>query len=348
MQKIFIGLTASALLAAPAAANTGDSWMKLDSEIASLSSNVTSDGGMVVSGYIADWYTSTSDTNPNTGGWAFKSMRLNFKGKVEDMTVKVSTSLKSGTSADLKDAYVKWEVTDGLDLKVGRFKRPFSWNYTTSSSRLLFYDNTMNGENEDRDSGFMLAGSFSNDKYGWQASMTNGDDGTGDSQRYTARLTAKVAGEGGFHKNEGAIEARDELDASLGIAFATDESDTTGFDKVGFEGALTMSNMFASFDVIDWSTDAPGTVFDDETGIDLEDTTPWSVTGSYLLGDNKEFAARYEDFDDADSTNRTTVGFNFYQILPHKAKWMINYQDLSSDNAALDAQFIRLGLVLSF
>lgn len=347
MQKIFIGLAASALFAASASANTGDSWMKLDSEIASLSSTVTSDGGLGVSGYIADWYTSTSDTNPNTGGWAFKSLRLNFKGKVEDMAVKVSYSMKSG-SASLRDAYVRWEATEGLELTVGRFKRPFSWNYLTSSSRLLFYDNTMNAENEDRDTGFMLSGSLGDDMLGWQAAMTNGDDGTGDNQRFTVRLAGDVAGDGAFNKNEGAIQGSDSLDASLGIAFATDESDTTGFDKVGFEGALTMGGIFASFDVIDWSADNPGTVFDDDTGIDLDDTTPWSLTGSYLLADNMEVAARYEDFDDTNSTNRTTVGFNFYQILPHKAKWMVNYQDLSSDDAALDTQLIRVGLVLSF
>lgn len=347
MQKIFMGLAASALVAATASANTDSSWMQLDSEISQLSSTVASDGGMGVSGYIADWYSNTSDTTPNTSGWDFKSLRLTFKGKVEDMSVKVSTSLKSGTAA-LKDGYVAWEVMDGLDLKVGQFKRPFSWNFTTSSSRLLFYDNTMNAENEARDTGFMLSGKAGDDMLTWQAAMTNGDDGTGDNQRYTVRLAADVAGKGAFNKHEGAIDGGDDLDASLGIAYATDESDTTGYDKVGFEGALTSGGFFASFDVVDWSPDAAGTVFDDDTGIDLDNTTPWSITGSYLLDDNMEVAARYEDFDDTASTNRTTVGFNFYQVLPHKAKWMINYQSLTSDTAALERDIIRVGLVLSF
>jgi hypothetical protein len=347
MQKILIGLAASTLFAASASANNDSSWMQLDGDIASLSSTVVSADGVGVSGYMADWYTNTSDTTPNTGGWKFKSLRLNFKGKVEDMSFKVSTSLKSGTAV-LKDAYVKWEVTDGLDLEVGQFKRPFSWNFTTSSSRLLFYDNTMNGENEARDNGFMLSGAFGDDMFGWQAAMTNGDDGTGDNQHYTVRLTADVAGKGGFHKHEGAIDGGDELDASVGVAYATDDSDTTGFDKIGFEGALTVGGFFGAFDVVDWSADAPGTVFDDETGIDLDDTTPWSLTGSYLVSDNVEVAARYEDFDDLASTSRTTVGLNFYQVLPHRAKWMINYQTLTSDTAALEIDVIRLGLVFSF
>jgi len=347
MQKIFIGLAASALFAASASANTGDSWLQLDKEIASLNSSVSSDGGMGVSGYIADWYTSNTDTPSNKGGWKFKSLRLTFKGNVEDMAVKVSYSLKSGTAA-LKDAYVKWEITDGLDLAVGRFKRPFAWNFVTSSSRLLFYDNSMNGNNEDRDTGFMLSGKLGDDMLDWRAAMTNGDDGTSDKQRYTARVTANVAGEGAFRKHEGAVGSRDELDASIGVSYSSDKSLTTGFDKVGVDGAMTVAGFFASFDVIDWSADAVGTVFDKDTGIDVDNTTPWSLTGSYLLRDDMELAVRYEDFDDAANTNRTTVGFNFYQILPHRAKWMINYSDLTSDTLALEEQIIRVGLVLSF
>jgi len=347
MQKIFIGLAASALIATTATANTDNAWMQLDSEIAQLSSTVASDGGMGVSGYMANWYTNTSDTTPNTGGWKFKSLRLSFKGSVEDMSVKVSTSLKSGTAV-LKDAYVKWDAVEGLNVTVGQFKRPFSYNFTRSSSRLLFYGNNMNSENEARDNGFMLSGKLSDDMFEWSAAAQNGDDGTADDQRYTARVVANLAGKGGFHKHEGAIDGGDDLDASIGLAYAKDESAATGFDKIGIDGAMTISGMSLAFDIVDWSADMPATVLDHNLGTDLDNTTPVSVSGSYMLSDTIEAAARYEDFDDSANSTRTTVGVNFYQVLPHKAKWMINYEDTSSDTASLEAQVIRVGLVLSF
>ena len=345
MHPILLGLAATAALTASSQATNDTSWMQLDNEISQLSSSVAAEGGATVSGYMANFFHSDSDND--VGGWEFKSLRLNFSGKVDDMSYKVSTSLKSGT-ASLKDAYVKWALCDEADITFGQFKRPFSWNFTTSSSRLLFYDNTMNGENDDRDKGLMLSGSFGDDMFDWYGALTNGDDLTGDKQRFTARLTADVAGKGAFNKHEGAIDGGEDFDASLGLAFAKDDSDTTGYDKVGLEGAMTMNGLFVSFDMVDWSSDAPGTVFDDDTGIDVDGTTPFSLTGSYLVTDDVEVAARFEDFDDDANTERLTLGVNYYTILPHKMKWMLNYQDLTSDTTALEETVIRVGFVLSF
>jgi len=344
MQKILLGLAASVAFTASAQAND-TSWMQLDNEIAQLSSSVAAEDGVAVSGYMANFYNSDSDNN--IGGWEFKSLRLNFAGKVDDMSFKVSTSLKSGT-ASLKDAYVKWALCDEVGITLGQFKRPFSWNFTTSSSRLLFYDNTMNGENETRDKGLMLSGSFGEEMFDWYAAVTNGDDLTGDKQHYTARLTADVAGKGAFNKHEGAIDGGEDFDASVGLAYAKDDSSTTGYDKVGVEGALTVNGLFFSFDMVDWNADAPGTVLDDDTGIDLDGTTPFSLTGSYLITDKVEVAARFEDFDDAANTERMTIGVNYYTILPHKMKWILNYQDLTSDTGAIEATVIRAGFVMSF
>ena len=72
-----------------------------------------------------------------------------------------------------------------------------------------------------------------------------------------------------------------------------------------------------------------------------------ALTASYMLGDDKEIAIRYEDWDDTDSTTRVTVGFNLYSVLPHRVKWSINYSDLTSDDAALEATVISAGLTIN-
>ena len=60
--------------------------MQLDQEIASLSTNAAAEGGVTVSGNIANFLTIDSDTD--TAGWAFESVRLNFKAKYEQFGIK--------------------------------------------------------------------------------------------------------------------------------------------------------------------------------------------------------------------------------------------------------------------
>jgi hypothetical protein len=345
MNTTTMGLLASLLCTSTALASTDDAWMQLDQEIASLSTNAAAEGGVTVSGNIANFLTIDSDTD--TAGWAFESVRLNFKAKYEQFGIKISTDLKSGTS-DLKDAFVTWDATEEVTMTWGQFKRPFSYHFGLGSGNLLFALNTINAKNEARDNGVMLNGSFSEGKFDWALAAQNGLDSTGDDLRYTARLAADVVGEGAFRKYEGAIQTREELDVSLGLAYAHDKSATKGFHKVGLEAAATINGLYLAVDVADYQADDPGTVLDATFGHDLDETTPFSLTASYMLSDDVELAARLEDFDDGVNTDRTTIGLNFYQVLPHMAKWTINYVDTSSDTPANESDLIRVGLILNF
>lgn len=344
MKKTFLGLTAIAAMASTATATTDTAWFELDQEIASLSSSVAGEDGLSVNATLANFYNSDSDNDE--GGWTMKTARVNLKGKVEDISVKVSFDLGTG-SAVLKDAYAKWSPCDGIQMHWGQFKRPFSYAFSVSSAKLLFYDVTASSKNESRDNGFMLSGDFSDGMYAWNVAATNGDDGATDELRLTGRMVANLAGNGGFHKHEGAIDGRDEMDASIGLSYASDDSAGMEFTKIGIDGAMTTGGMSLAFEMVDWDLDTAGSVTDSITGSDLDETTPFSVTASYLISENMEAAIRFEDFDDAADSSRLTVGFNFYTVLPHKAKWILNFQDLSSDSSAIESTVIRAGLVVS-
>lgn len=319
--------------------------MQLDQEIASLSTNAAAEGGVAISGNIANFLTIDSDTD--TAGWGFESVRLNFKAKYEQFGIKISTDLKTG-SATIRDAFVTWSATEDVTLTWGQFKHPFSYHFGLSSGNLLFAKNTINSKNEARDNGVMLNGSFGEDMFDWAIAAQNGTDGATEDLRYTARIAADVIGEGAFRKYEGALTTREELDLSLGLAYAHDKDSAMSFHKVGFEGAATINGLYLAFDVVDYQADDPGTVLDATFGHDLDESTPFSLTASYMLSDDVELAARFEDFDDGVNTDRTTVGLNYYQMLPHTAKWILNYEDTSSDSPANEADLIRVGLVINF
>lgn len=344
MNLITKGLVASFFLSTAAVAAGEDAWMQLDNEIASLSSNVTAQSSGSLSAILVNYFNHSSETD--TAGWAFESVRLNYKASFEDFSIKASTELKSGTAA-LRDAYAAWSATDDVTVTWGRFKRPFSYHNQLSVGKLAFSRFTINAKNEDRDIGVKLTGAAKEGAVDWALAAQNGLDGVTEELRYTARVAVAVAGDGAFHGHEGALPGREELDASVGIAYAHDQSETMGFHKVGIEGAATFGGFYLAADIVDYNADDPGTVLDDTLGHDLDESTPYSLTGTYLLKEDVELTARFEDFDDGLDSDRVTFGVNFYQVLPHRAKWILNYEDTSSDDPANEDEVLRFGLTIN-
>ena len=358
------GLLASFVLGSTALAGGEDAWLQLDEEIASLSTNVQGAATMDITATLSNYYTHSSETD--TGGWAFEAVRLNFRSRYEDFDMKVSTELLGGTAA-IRDAFVGWDVGESTQLTWGRFKRPFSYHNLQSVGGLVFSRNDINSRNEGRDNGVKLSGEVRDGTLDWFLAVQNGDDDTAEGLRYTGRLALDVAGEGAFRRLEGAVLGRDDLDASIGIGYGHDEADGMSFRKVGIEGAATVKGFYFATDIVDYSASDPGTVLDAALGHNLDETTPFSITATYLLKDNIELAFRHEEYDDPFDTQRTTFGFNyymitpqvgdpswddsfsptFYSILPHKAKWIIDYEDTSSDSGALEDEQVRIGFVFN-
>lgn len=338
-----IGLAVVTLLTPLASANEA-SWLELDKDISSLASTTAVEAaGVSLSGYIQNSYQSDSDTD--TGGWDFGAIRLEMRANVEDIAVKVSFDMKSG-AAELKDAYARWDATEGMSVTWGQFKRPFLHSFATSTNRRLFIGSTANAANEARDNGVMLNGDLS-DMATWQIAATNGADGATDENYYTARVAVTAMGEGGFNALEGARGDADGTNLSIGLSYAEDNAAGFEHDKLGIEVAGNVDAISFHVDMVQYSDDATAPA-DDSLGTATADTSPMGITVSYMLADDMEIAVRHEDFDDADDSTRLTVGFNLYSALPNRMVWQLNYSDVSSDSAPLETELIQIGLLASF
>ena len=343
MQKKLIGLAVATLLTPLASANEA-SWLELDKDISSLATMTAVEGaGASVSGYIQNSYVSDSDTN--LGGWDFGAIRLNFKAHVEDVAVKVSFDMKTGTAV-LKDAYARWDATEGMTVTWGMFKRPFLHSFLTSSNKRLFVDSTANAANEARDNGVMLNGDIT-DMGTWQIAATNGADGATDDNYYTARVAFTALGEGGFNEFEGARGDADGTNLSVGVSYAEDNAAGFEHDKLGIEIAGNVDAISYHVDMVMYSDDATAPA-DATLGTATADTSPLGITVSYMLDDNMEVALRHEDFDDTSDSSRLSIGFNLYTVLPNHLVWQFGYSDVSSDSAPLETELISVGLLASF
>jgi len=318
-------------------------WLQLDSEIASLNSSLAADGGASVGGFLRSYYDSNSDAN--VGGWRFEQLRLNFDGRVEDMKWRVSIELGSGT-AKLQDAFVKWKLTDLLGITWGQFKRPNLYAFNVGGGHRLMILPTMNVANQKREAGAMLNGNVLDDSGHWFLAAFNGTDGTGDDLHLQARAAYDFLGKGGFLQYEGAVDAPENMAGSVALAYADDQDPLTGGTSVSADAVVTGKRMYFHAEVIDYDKDFMGL---DKVlvTVPLANTTTLALTASYLVAEDMEVAVRHEDWDDADNSTRLTLGFNFYQVLQHRAKWSINYTDLTSDDPALEAQVFSAGLTLN-
>lgn len=342
--KTLLGTAVASLALVSMASANGDSqasWLQLDSEIASLSSTVAADG-TTVGGFIRSYYDFDSDAD--VGGWRFEQLRLNFDGKVEDMKWRVGVEFKSGT-ASLQDAWIKWKLTDNIGVTWGQFKRPNLYAFNISGGKRLLILPTMNVANQKRELGAMLNGDVLDKSGHWFFALLNGTDGAGEDLHLQFRAAYDFLGKGGFLKHEGAVDAPEEMAGSVGVAYSDDQNDVAGGSNMSVDAVLTGKKMYFHLEMIDYDKDFMGT--DKVLSTALADTTTLALTGSYLVAEDMEAILRYEDWDDADGSTRTSLGFNFYQILPHTAKWSVTYTDLTSDNAALEAQVISAGLTLN-
>src|SRR5262245_63125947 len=105
----------------------------------------------------------------------------------------------SGGVDELKDAYVKWQIYESINGKIGRFKEAMLQSALVSDNRLLFLDRTFLGEILGRrELGLAVFGSF--DVVGWTVQAQDGADGQGDEHKFVVRVTANVIGKAGQSK----------------------------------------------------------------------------------------------------------------------------------------------------
>lgn len=307
--------TAIALTAASTTSFASDSdWLELDQDIASLSSNVATADGASVGALLRTSYRDGG----TLGGFTHDDTDLWFEGSLEEFSYRVSFDIKSGSVA-LEDAYVTWGAGDDMSVIWGQFKTPVLRSSTIDSENMLFIDRSNLGMLFDIfDTGVGVMGHLEGFNYTFAAQ--NGTDGATEDLLLFGHASYNIGA--GLSSNEGAMKSGDELDGVIGVSYLDFENDS--IDAIlAVDVAVTMGQISGSLELADGSDDAVGGAMG---------TNPLAITLGYLFADNMEAAYRYEDYDDAADSSKSTFGFNWY-LHGHNAKWQINYidDDLSTD-----------------
>ena len=355
MNKLVYSALAITLCSVPGIAS--DNWSSLDQELNSLSASLQAQnqGGPKLGGWLRSAFRSSSDLQ--TGGSDIQGFELN-DARIEitgdagnTYSYKISFGVETGTAV-LKDAYAKWEIANGVNGKMGRYKVAFFQSSLIPESRLLFIHRSALGDIfSSRDEGFEISGEFEQIQY--QVGVQNGTDGQGDEYRFTARVRADLMGNG-TGKTEGAYGSGDETNLSAAVAWQDEGSLDDGM-VLGAEVQMTSGPFSVAGEAADFDEGTAGAFgitngILDQWGIvggDVADTTPWGVTGSYMFTDMYEAAVRYEDADDTEDTTSIRVAVNRY-VAGHDIKWTVEWQTVDTDNAIDDFDVLGLGLALSF
>jgi hypothetical protein len=369
--------SALALTVAGSLANAGvgdNEWLELDREISSLAAQPVmgpAQGGIDWSALIRVGYAYSDDDvalDPGTGedllGAKLYDIDLGAMGQVGDYAWRISGDFDGGSDnfgdLTLEDAYVNWSCYESIGVLLGNHKPMSMRSANVAPENLLFQNRTAIGSLFDLwDNGVKVHGSFE-DMLRYCVSMTNGSNGIASDQAYCVRVEYLLGeGAGGA---EGALGAGEDLALTIGGFWANFDDRTAmdgddqiyGGDVWGTVGPVGFGAEVLSIDDGFDATTGNGLATDEDflaggagTGLVSfdADSTPWDVTGSFLVNEELEVGARYESTDSDDDTNLITIGLNWYQS-GHNAKWQASVTDISSDTDVEEGTIWQVGLVV--
>lgn len=243
----------------------------------------------------------------------------------------------------LRDAFIRTEITDGINLYWGQFKCPFVMSGNVNEGRLSFIDRTRLGQLFSAPGAYQpgaaVTGDF--DALHFKVAVQNGADGTADEHGIVVRGEYNL-GAGSKH-SEGAYGAPGGTNATIGLGYFTDDSQVGGIDfgsAWALDAYATMDNFSAHAEIVD---------MDDELAIHAlgnasDDATPWSATVGYLIPDQPyEVLVRYQDLDTETDATLIGAGVNYF-VNGHNTKWQLNASKYDDDN--IDGTILQLGLVV--
>lgn len=378
MNKFVIGalaLTSAGPLAYAGGAETRD-WSTLDRDMLSLTTNQgAAAGSWGIHGFVRERFARSKDVDVDPGttggqdlsGFNLDNARLEFDASQGDYGAFISVNATGGQSS-LLDAFGTFKIAEGFTGQVGRFKAPFLWSaFMVNDNNQILLDRTFNGQNwQGRDDGLEIAGTF--DKLSWWGAVQNGADGVQDRYMWTGRVQFNILGTG-LGKQEGACgNTGNDTNLMVGVAYSEDDGVSRAINAAGggpdnvnaggawaIDGGLVQQGFSLHVEIVDYQHDIqPESNLNTSTGVinsagastaltGGNSKTPWSATAGYLLNNNVEFGARYEDLDDDDNTTVWTLGLNYY-ISNHNAKWTLQGSRSNSDVNAKEADTIAIGL----
>jgi hypothetical protein len=363
MNKFVTGALALAAAGTVSHADPGGDggWLELDSEISSLASSLSSQGGgggwsaLLRSTYnfSSDQLATGSPTDPDISGFSLDDVDVALWGEVGDYGYRVSFDLGSG-SANLEDAFAWWACGDMVTAQMGQYKaNVFRSNYVNPENTVAIDRTVLGSAFDGWDTGVGASGEY--DQFGWNVDIQNGSNGQDSDHRWIFRGEYDLGG--GAGDVEGALGGNDDLNATAGLVYLFDDT-ITGMDRtligadfnghsgpIGFGAEVAKidadlaNNLNTGGDFLRLGSGVGNLSFADGTN----DPTVFALTGSYLINEEFEAVARYQDMDNFDDNALITLGINWYQS-GHNAKWQANVTQIDSN--VDDTTVFQVGLVV--
>lgn len=351
MKKPILRASAVVLMAATCFASN-DQWATLDDEVKALAASLQDDAGPRLSGRIKITYESSSDATPDLGGFDVSDARLKITGNTGPYSYTVQTDFAdNGGSSRLLDAHADFPLCNtGASGRIGMFKSGVLRSGLLSSGKLFFVDRSVNGGNwSARSEGARFSGDF--DQFNWWISAQNGSDDTADDLFTALRVSYDFLGTGISDGHaEGSYGASEERSGTAYMSAFDDGASPDG-EGFTFETYLATNTYSFGFDMVDYGDSgytagliAPPTVLPTAQA----DTTPMSISGTYMITPNKyEGGIRINDMDDVADTSKLDLAVNRY-IDGHNLKWTLQYSTTDSDVPANEIDMITLQLIVGF
>jgi len=245
----------------------------------------------------------------------------------------------------LRDAWVRKALCDGVYLYVGQYKCPLVASGNVGDGSLAMIDRTRIGYLFSfpgaYQPGVALMGDYG--QFHVKLAVQNGADGSSDGLGIVARGEFKV-GEGAKQR-EGALDSQG-FNGTFGVGYFKDDSQIPvgpGQEDFGSGLALdayaTLARLSAHAEILDADEELARRALANTT----EDATPFSATVGYLITDQIEAFARFQDLDNEDDASIIGGGVNYY-VSGHAAKWQVNVSQYDDDN--IDGTILQAGLAL--
>jgi hypothetical protein len=279
-------------------------WRELDAALAGLSSSGADDArawGVLLRAFYTQSASEASAGTDDVAGQVFEDVDAYFSFEHEAVAVRVSADFDQG-EAELEDAHATWRGFGWLGLTAGQFKPRVVRSGSLPPDGLLFRERTFLGAAFDTwDDGFELGGHY--DQFDYWFAVTDGANGSESDHFWNARAEWALY-DAAWEDVEGARGSPNHVRALLGVMVFQDVAQSTS-DGGGWGGDLAITFGPYAFHA-EWAEldDAFARTIDVFNGylITLGDGQPRSGTLSRRVGDELEVALRFQNADDADST----------------------------------------------
>jgi len=358
------------LLLAPTAGTGGTGGEEADAPGFSLKSLAQTDmiDSMRVGGLLRASFDSMDDDlsavpGEDVRGLRFEAMQLWFSAEAFGYDVFIKFDAGTATafppipakspgniddglsSFDLRDAWIRKALTEGLNVYVGQYKCPLFMSSAVDDGKLAMIDRTRIGFLFGSPGAYQpgVAATYDIGPFHAKLSVQNGADNATDGLGIVARGEVKLGQ--GAKQREGALGSEG-LNGTFGVGFFKDDSEDAQGDEfgtgIGVDAYTTFNRISFHAEVLDadkeLAANALGNV--DLLGNPTNDATPWDATAGFLLTEKIEAFARYQSLDNDVDAKIAGAGVNYY-VADHKAKWQLNASKYDDDN--IDGLILQLG-----